>query len=226
MAKYIKSQSSTQKTATTETLKIEDRAIKFSEIHPSEDSKKAVSTYFKISIINFIPVGISIILLIILLSISAISKTSISTVGVFTFVGFMIAIPVIGIPLNLIISRNSYGKIWYDYLDWYANEIEAYLASPDFGAIVANKYFKEVEYKSDELNHSTKKRYDSEIIKIALGIIFLIIGLVLYIYLMFKTNISFIILTLVMIVFAAICIFLVGDASLELRKIKTFGNNA
>ena len=43
---------------------------------------------------------------------------------------------------------------------------------------------------------------------------------------MFKTNISFIILTLVMIVFAAICIFLVGDASLELRKIKTFGNKA
>ena len=86
MAKYIKSQSSTQRPATTETLKIEDRAIKFNEIHPSEDSRRAVSTYFKISIINFIPIGISIILLIILLTISTISKTSISTVGVLTFV--------------------------------------------------------------------------------------------------------------------------------------------
>ena len=218
MAKY------TRKVAAKQPLQGDDRAIKFNELHPSEDSKKAVSAYYKINILKSIPIAISLILGIILVFLTT-SANQLSIGVTLVFLGFIVGIPVIFIPLNLIIAKNSYGKIWYDFLDWYTNEIDAYVDRPDFSSIVENKYFKEVDHKSNELDSDMKKRYDAEIIKLVLGSIFLIMGLVIYIYLMFKTTISFMILTLIMIVFAAVCIYLIGDASAELRKIKVFGND-
>lgn len=208
-----------------EEMKEEDKAIKFSEIHPSPDSIKAVSRYYKMKFVNMIPIAISIILLLVLVFLST-SADKISAGTIVVFVSFIIGIPVIFIPLNLIISHSSYGKIWYDYLEWYEYEIARYIGSPDFIKEVENKYFKEVDYNSSDLNQETKKMYDAEVTKIVLGAIFLIIGLILYIYLMFNTEVSFIILTLIMIIYGGICVFIISDATFEIRKIKVLGNKS
>ena len=208
-----------------EDMKEEDIAIKFSEVHPSPDSTKAVSQYYRLKIINMIPIAISVILTIILFGLTkSLDNMVIGTIIV--FVSFIIGIPVIFIPLNLIISRNSYGKIWYDYLEWFELEIVQYIGSPNFTEIIKDKYFKEPDFESKDLNKETKKQYDSEILKIVLAAIFLIIGLILYIYLMFNTDISFLILTLIMIVFGAICVYIISDASFGIRRIKVLGNKS
>jgi len=208
-----------------EDIKEEDIAIKFSEVHPSPDSIKAVSQYYRLKIINMIPIAISVILTIILFGLTkSLDNMVIGTIIV--FVSFIIGIPVIFIPLNLIISRNSYGKIWYDYLEWFELEIVQYIGSPNFTEIIKDKYFKEPDFESKDLNKETKKQYNSEIIKIVLAAIFLIIGLILYIYLMFNTDISFLILTLIMIAFGAICVYIISDASFGIRRIKVLGNKS
>ncbi len=206
-----------------EDMKEEDKAIKFSEIHPSPDSIKAVSRYYKIKVINMIPIAISIIIAIVLVFMTT-SMNKLGTSTIIVFVSLIVGIPVIFIPMNIIVSHNSYGKIWYDYFEWYEYEIAKHVNSLDFEEKVKNKYFKEVDYNSSQLNKETKQMYDAEVIKIALGMVFLIIGLLLYIYLMFNTEISFIILTLVMIAFGGICVFIISDATFELRKIKVLGN--
>ena len=148
-----------------EDMKEEDIAIKFSEVHPSPDSTKAVSQYYRLKIINMIPIAISVILTIILFGLTkSLDNMVIGTIIV--FVSFIIGIPVIFIPLNLIISRNSYGKIWYDYLEWFELEIVQYIGSPNFTEIIKDKYFKEPDFESKDLNKETKKQYDSEILKI------------------------------------------------------------
>ena len=208
-----------------EDMKEEDRAIKFSEVHPSPDSVKAVSQYYRIRIINMIPVAISVILTIILIGLTS-SLNNMVAGTIIVFVSLIIGIPVIFIPLNLIISHNSYGKIWYDYFEWYELEVAQYIGSPNFVEIVQDKYFKEADYESKYLNKETKKLYNLEIIKIVLAAIFLVIGLILYIYLMFSTDVSFLILTLIMIAFGGICVYIISDATLEIRRIKVLGNKS
>ena len=208
-----------------EDMKEEDRAIKFSEVHPSPDSVKAVLQYYRIRIINMIPVAISVILTIILIGLTS-SLNNMVAGTIIVFVSLIIGIPVIFIPLNLIISHNSYGKIWYDYFEWYVLEVAQYIGSPNFVEIVQDKYFKEADYESKDLNKETKKLYNLEIIKIVLAAIFLVIGLILYIYLMFSTDVSFLVLTLIMIAFGGICVYIISDATLEIRRIKVLGNKS
>ena len=206
-----------------EEVNVEDLAIRFSNVHSSPDSIKAVNRYFKIRFINIFSIAISILLAIVFVILTN-SVYNISFGTVIAFICVIIGIPVIAIPTNIIIAHNSYGRIWYDYLEWFETEILPLGNEPDIEKIIADKYFKATEYADKDLSSDTKKSYDSEIIKIVLGVIFLIIGLILYVYLMFKTELSFIILTLIMMVFGGICIFIISDASFELRKIRILGN--
>ena len=201
----------------------EDLAIRFHNVHPSPDSVKAVSRYFKIKFINILSIVTSIILAIILALLTN-SFYNISFGTVIAFICVIIGIPAIVIPTNIVIAHNSYGRIWYDYLEWFETVIIPLGNEPDFETIIADKYFVATEYSDKDLSSDTKKSYDAEIIKIVLGVVFLIAGLILYVYLMFKTELSFIVLTLVMMAFGGICIFIISDASFELRKIRILGN--
>ena len=206
-----------------EDFKVEDLAIRFSEVHTSPDSIRAVNRYFKIRFINIISIAFSILLAIVLVFLTT-SVYNISFGMIIAFICVIIGIPVITIPTNIVIAHNSYGRIWYDYLEWFELEILPLGEDPNFERIIADKFFKAADYAEKDLNSDTKKSYDSGIIKIVFGIIFLIAGLILYVYLIFKTEISFIILTIIMMVFGGICIFIISDASFELRKIRVLGN--